>query len=68
MDHVGEANFVGGVRGVVESSSPEVPASGVGVLADTNGNGMRDSLTFVVDPDDVIDHENPLDENGNENN
>lgn len=25
LDHVGEANFVGGVRGVVESSSAEIP-------------------------------------------
>ncbi len=68
LDHVGEANFVGGVRGRVEATSPEIPVNDVTVFADTNGNGIRDSLTFAVDPDDVIDYENPLDEDGKEKN
>lgn len=66
LDHVGEANFVGGIRGVVSLNSSGEPTEGVTVLADINGNGVRDSLTYVVNPDDVVDHENPLDENGNE--
>lgn len=68
LDHLGEANFVGGVRGTItldpafDSSLdengdpiPSQPAAGLTVLADTNGNGTRDLLTFVVDPDDGID-------------
>ena len=76
IDHVGESNFVGGVRGVVEllpgvgqtdsegNPLPPQPAVGVTVLADTNGNGQRDLLDFVVDPDDGIDPDNLFDGGG----
>ncbi len=55
LDHVGDSNFVGGVRGHVilestDGSSP--PAAGVTVFADVNGNGQQDNLLHVVDPDD----------------
>ena len=77
LDHVGESNFVGGVRGTVQIAPahdkvtdidgnpvPPQPAAGVTVLADTNGNGTRDLLTFDVDPDDAVDFNSniPLDE------
>ena len=66
LDHLGEANFVGGVRGTVILDASGQPTADVTVLADLNGNGIRDSLTYVVNPDDVVDHENPLDEDGKE--
>ncbi|MFK8110836.1 MAG: cadherin domain-containing protein [Rubripirellula sp.] len=66
LDHLGEANFVGGVRGTVRLGSSGAPTEGATVLADINGNGIRDSLQYVIDPDDVVDLENPLDENGKE--
>ncbi|QDT01727.1 Cadherin domain protein [Rubripirellula lacrimiformis] len=63
LDHFGEANFVGGVRGTIQSNPalgdldptqpvpPPTPAVGVSVLADTNGNRVRDVLDFNADPD-----------------
>ncbi len=58
LDHLGESNFVGGVRGtvseVIVTPAGEielVPLPGVGFLADSNGNGVRDVLTSSVDPD-----------------
>ena len=69
LDHVGGSNFVGGVRGTITVAPPlsddpanggngsgtVTPVSGVTVLADTNGNGIQDVLTHVVDPDFAID-------------
>ncbi|NND99221.1 MAG: hypothetical protein HKN47_18030, partial [Pirellulaceae bacterium] len=58
LDHVGESNFVGGVRGTValQPLSPDQtfvdPAQGVEVLADTNRNGRKDVLSFSIDPND----------------
>ncbi len=57
LDHVGESNFVGGVRGHVvlepaDDTLPPEPAPGVTVFADVNGNGIRDNLLHIVDPDD----------------
>ncbi|MEM9364626.1 MAG: cadherin domain-containing protein [Planctomycetota bacterium] len=75
LDHFGESNFTGGVRGTVLLRPSEaaiangvdpdtrVPGEGVTVLADTNGNGVRDDLVFVVEPDDAVppfDINNPL--------
>lgn len=58
LDHLGESNFIGGVRGtVVEKILGEndeqqlVPVSGVQILADTNENGVRDVLNYEADPD-----------------
>ncbi len=59
LDHLGESNFIGGVRGKLteeyEDANGELatrPFTGVHFLADTNGNGMRDLLTYVVEPND----------------
>lgn len=66
LDHVGSSNFVGGVRGQVTvlpsagdilAGTPaeiRLPAEGVTVFVDTNANGIRDELTFDVDPEDVV--------------
>ena len=54
IDHVGDSNFVGGVRGFAvldDPADPKPPAEGVLVFADENGNGVRDNLFHVVDPD-----------------
>ncbi len=76
LDHFGESNFVGGVRGTIEllppngatdpSGNPLPPQPGAGliVLADENENGVRDLVTHVVDPDDGIDPMNLFDING----
>lgn len=73
LDHFGDSNFVGGVRGRIElfpplgatdingNPIPPQPAIGVTVFADTNGNGVRDFITHVVDPDDGVDPNNPVD-------
>ena len=57
LDHLGESNFIGGVRGILteeyEDTDGELatrPFSGVSFLADSNGNGTRDLLTHVVEP------------------
>ncbi len=57
LDHLGESNFIGGIRGTLieeyEDEDGELatrPFSGVGFLADTNGNGNRDLLTHIVEP------------------
>lgn len=57
LDHLGESNFAAGVRGKFTEDridalgvSVTVPISGVSVLADTNGNGVRDIITYRVDP------------------
>ncbi|TWT65301.1 cadherin domain-containing protein [Allorhodopirellula solitaria] len=75
LDHIGESNFVGGVRGRIsllpsngdiENGTPPdttLPAEGVTVFVDTNGNGTRDDLLHVVEPDDAappFDINNPL--------
>ena len=57
LDHLGDSNFVGGVRGhvILESTDdtlPPQPAPGVTVFADANGNGIRDNLLYIVDPDE----------------
>lgn len=60
LDHFGESNFIGGVRGTValnpliEGDPISDPASGVTVLADTNGNGRQDVLTQTLDPDNFF--------------
>lgn len=74
LDHLGGPNFVGGVRGqinlipsaadVLAGASPDIrlPAEGVTVFVDTNGNGRRDELTFNVEPNSVVppfDFNNP---------
>ena len=58
LDHLGESNFAAGVRGKFTENridalgtSVAVPISGVSVLADTNGNRVRDIITYKVDPD-----------------
>lgn len=57
LDHLGESNFIGGVRGKLteeyEDGDGELatrPFAGVSFLADTNGNATRDLLTYVVEP------------------
>ncbi|QDT04429.1 Cadherin domain protein [Rubripirellula lacrimiformis] len=59
LDHVGGPNFVGGVKGNVFDSVTNMPLADATVFADTNDNGIRDTLTFRVDPDDVVDPQNP---------
>lgn len=61
LDHLGESNFIGGIRGKLieeyEDSSGELatrPFSGISFLADTNGNGIRDLLTYVVEPNNFV--------------
>ncbi len=62
LDHVGDSNFVGGARGVIFESPPlgdgpsrdPVPAPGLTVFADTNGNGTLDVITHVIEPDELI--------------
>lgn len=93
LDHFGEGNFVGGIRGAVlapvndpadggdvppgepgtgvppgepggDEGAPDpalVPRQNVLVLADTNGNGLRDELTFVVEPDEFNGLADPSD-------
>ena len=58
LDHIGNSNFVGAVRGTVFQGTTDAlgdlqntPAPAVTVLADTNGNGSVDELTFTLDPD-----------------
>ncbi|MGB7343235.1 MAG: cadherin domain-containing protein, partial [Pirellulaceae bacterium] len=57
LDHFGDSNFVGGVRGtvalrpVIEGDPITDPAQGVTVLADTNGNQRQDVLSYTIDPD-----------------
>ncbi len=58
LDHIGESNFFGGVRGKVtettlSSTGSDVtkPVAGVRFLADTNNNGRRDVLSYQYDPD-----------------
>lgn len=74
LDHIGESNFNGGVHGNVTLLPgvdangiplPAVPATGVTIFADLNGNGDRDLVNFVVDPDDGIDPGNLFDIAGN---
>ncbi len=75
LDHIGESNFVGGVRGLIAllpsngdilngvPADTRLPAEGVTVFVDTNGNGRRDSLVHVVEPDDAappFDINNPV--------
>lgn len=74
LDHVGGSNFVGGVRGrisllpsngdIANGTPPEttLPAEGITVFVDTNGNGVRDNILHVVEPDDAVppfDFNNP---------
>lgn len=78
IDHPGESNFVGGVRGTVDiepgigetdpagNPLPIRPGAGLTVLADTNGNGTRDQITYVVEPDFAVDFSNLIDPLGNE--
>ncbi|WP_197171450.1 cadherin domain-containing protein [Novipirellula aureliae] len=62
LDHVGESNFVGGVRGAifenrVSGDGPArdaIAASGLVVFADTNQNGTLDVIRHVVEPDDLV--------------
>ncbi len=57
LDHLGESNFFGGVRGkvtettVTSTGNLVEPVAGVRFLADTNGNGKRDILNYAYDPD-----------------
>lgn len=78
LDHVGGSNFVGGVRGrisllpsngdIANGTPPEtiLPAEGVTVFADTNGNGVRDNILHIVEPDNAappFDINNPVSSN-----
>ncbi len=67
LDHIGESNFNGGVRGTVTlfslqdingNTPPPQPGAGLTVFADINGNGDRDSIDFLVNPDNGIDPNN----------
>jgi hypothetical protein len=60
LDHLGRANFFGSIRGrafsdlnndAVFDPATESVLSGVVILADQNGNGVRDVITTVVDPE-----------------
>lgn len=58
LDHLGESNFIGGVRGKFTQSGVDddgneitTPVAGVKVLADENGNGRRDLIQYIADPD-----------------
>ncbi|MGB7323624.1 MAG: cadherin domain-containing protein [Rubripirellula sp.] len=66
LDHFGEANFVGGVRGTILQTSPldpenpdatvlpPSPAVGYTILADENGNGIQDTFTLSADPNVIV--------------
>lgn len=62
LDHLGESNFVGGVRGAIFESPPSgdgpsrdaIPASGLTVFADMNDNGVLDVIRHVVEPDELV--------------
>ncbi|QDS96576.1 Cadherin domain protein [Roseimaritima multifibrata] len=62
LDHVGDYNFIGGVYGEVyadtdrngERDSGETPLEGVVVLADTNGNGIRDVVTERISASNYV--------------
>ncbi|EMI58271.1 protocadherin Fat-like protein, partial [Rhodopirellula sallentina SM41] len=66
LDHVGESNFVGGVRGQITllpsagdilngiSADTRLPAEGVTVFVDTNGNGVRDNIVKVIEPNELL--------------
>ncbi|TWU51081.1 Cadherin domain protein [Rubripirellula tenax] len=66
LDHFGEANFVGGVRGTILQNSPIDPANpdatilppsaavGYTVLADENGNGVQDTFDISADPNVIV--------------
>ena len=77
LDHVGDSNFVGGVRGTIQIA-PELgvndfagnpltiqPASGLVVFADTNNNGQQDLITHIADPDSVVGFFDPFNPPGN---
>ncbi|KAA5545505.1 hypothetical protein FYK55_07630 [Roseiconus nitratireducens] len=66
LDHVGGPNFVGGVRGIVTNRDSGQPIEGATLFADTNQNGLRDNLTFVVEPDAAVPEVIPVDNFGNE--
>ncbi|WP_165440551.1 cadherin domain-containing protein [Rubripirellula amarantea] len=67
LDNFGEANFFGGVRGTMQllpalgdidpnQPTPDpVPLVGVQVLADENGNGVRDVFVRNADPNVITD-------------
>lgn len=66
LDHVGDSNFVGGVRGRITvlpsagdilagtPADTRLPAEGVTVFVDTNDNGIRDELIFQIEPEGVV--------------
>ena len=61
LDHFGESNFVGGVRGTVirepMAGDPDTlpqPAEGVTVFLDVNNNNNRDNLLYTVEPNDFF--------------
>ncbi|QDV55789.1 cadherin domain-containing protein [Rosistilla oblonga] len=54
IDHVGTYNFFAGVRGTATNDITGQLLAGLTVLADTNGNGIRDSITTVIEPDDFL--------------
>ncbi len=75
LDNIGDSNFVGGVRGrisllpsngdIANGTPPDttLPAEGVTVFVDTNGNGVRDNILHIVEPDDAappFDINNPV--------
>lgn len=78
LDHFGDSNFVGGVRGTIEVAPglgqtdpngnplPVLPAPGLTVLADINFNGVQDTISYIVEPDAGVDPNNAFDINGNE--
>ncbi len=66
LDHFGEANFVGGVRGTILQTAPLDPANpdadalppspavGYTILADENGNSVRDTFSKSADPNVIV--------------
>ncbi len=59
LDSLGESNFTAAVRGSAKEQITDatgvttiVPLEGFSFLADTNGNGKQDLLSYRVEPDD----------------
>ncbi len=58
LDHLGDSNFAGGIRGRVADEAVDPngnlisqPLPGISFLADTNSNGIQDTLINRIDPD-----------------
>jgi len=62
LDHLGYSNFIGGVRGTITETVVDangavtsLPIPGLTFLADTNGNGRRDLMSFDAEPNRFAD-------------